>query len=66
MAKYNQVHAQALVDKSRSYGPEKDEMTEQLAAAIEYVADLERQVKDANAMIGSMLRMQEYEHARKA
>jgi hypothetical protein len=42
---YNAARAVALVNKSDSYGPERDELTEALRAANSYIAHLE-EVRD--------------------
>lgn len=57
---YDRQRALALVEKSRSYGPETDPMTEQLAAAIDTIDDLKSKLLQADGMVQAMLNYQRH------
>lgn len=60
MQQYNAQYAKALVEKSRTYGPETDEMTEQLEAAIEVIEKLQTKLEQADGMVQSMMNYQRF------
>lgn len=64
MKEYNHKYAKMLVEKGRTYGPELDETTEQLAGAIDRIELLELRLQQADGMVQAMLNFQREENRR--
>lgn len=61
MTELNVKYARALIEKSRSYGPEDlEEIAKQLEAALDRLDYMQRNLDQANGMVSAMLTYRAY------